>query len=205
MSARIEYTCGQCGTKFIDYRSNHRRYCSNACAGKNGPKTHGLSKKRLYTIWCDMKNRCYCKSSPGYEYYGARGITVCGDWIKSFKAFRDWALASGYKDHLTLDRRRTTGNYDPRNCRWATRQQQMANTQKRRDAETSKYKGVHWHAKTSKWRALGWDNKKPVHLGMFTKEADAARAYDRWAIGKYGEFANPNFKRSRKTQGGVPS
>jgi hypothetical protein len=56
-----------------------------------------------------MKARCYNKHEPAYVNYGARGITVCPEWLNSFEVFRDWALANGYQPHLTIDRRDNGG------------------------------------------------------------------------------------------------
>jgi len=148
-----------------------------------------------------MKNRCNCETSQAYEYYGGRGIRVCPEWEASFEAFRDWANANGYAENLEIDRKDVNGNYEPDNCRWATRVQQMRNTRKRRDAKTSKFKGVHFNSKCAKWRACLHKDKKPIHLGMFTDEVAAAKAYDAAASTVYGEFASLNFP----SQGGVPS
>jgi hypothetical protein len=54
-----------------------------------------------------------------YKYYGARGITVCDEWIKP-EPFLEWALANGYRDDLQIDRIDPDGNYEPTNCRWVT-------------------------------------------------------------------------------------
>ncbi|MGF0064288.1 hypothetical protein ACQRCQ_03305 [Lachnospiraceae bacterium SGI.085] len=67
-----------------------------------------------------MKKRCYQPTSAGYKNYGGRGITVCDEWISSYESFRDWALANGYTDELTLDRKDSNGNYNPSNCRFAS-------------------------------------------------------------------------------------
>lgn len=90
--------------------------------------THGQKHTRLYDIWCNMKGRCYTSSSSFFDRYGGRGIIVCPEWRKSFEAFRDWALANGYAEGLTIDRKDNDGNYEPSNCRWATQQEQSFNT-----------------------------------------------------------------------------
>lgn len=95
---------------------------------ENGYKTtwkkHGDYKTRLYHIWITMKSRCFNKKD---KRYGGRGITVCSEWSESFEAFRDWALANGYRDDLTIDRIDVDGNYEPSNCRWATKLEQQSN------------------------------------------------------------------------------
>ena len=73
-----------------------------------------------------MKSRCLNQSVPHYGRYGGRGIGVCDDWI-SFEPFRDWALANGYRDDLSIDRVDTNGDYEPGNCRWATLTTQARN------------------------------------------------------------------------------
>lgn len=92
-------------------------------------KTHGGSKERLYRTWSHMKARCSTCTDAAYCLYGGRGITVCKEWANSFGAFRDWALANGYSDDLTLDRIDVNGNYCPENCRWTTMKQQADNKQ----------------------------------------------------------------------------
>jgi hypothetical protein len=82
--------------------------------------THNESKTRLYRIWCGMRERCYYNKSNVYKWYGAKGISICDEWHK-FENFRDWAMANGYKDDLTIDRIDSNKNYEPSNCRWITR------------------------------------------------------------------------------------
>lgn len=90
-------------------------------------KTHGLSKKRIYHIWCRMKSFCLNKKSSKFKNYGERGIYICDKWKKSFESFEDWAEKSGYNDSLTIDRIDVNGNYEPNNCRWIPMKDQAWN------------------------------------------------------------------------------
>lgn len=58
---------------------------------------------------------------------------------------------------------------------------------------SSNYKGVSWRGKREKWRAIIKFNRKPIELGQFDSEIDAARAYDEAARKLFGEFAYLNF------------
>ena len=89
--------------------------------------THGMSKTRLYRIWKAMKDRCYRSNNSQYKYYGGRGIVVCDEWLRDFQTFHDWAMANGYEEHLTIDRKNNNGNYEPDNCRWITNALQQSN------------------------------------------------------------------------------
>lgn len=99
----------------------HRDYLNNP---RPNSMKHGCCNTRLYTIWRDMKLRCYNASQVGYKNYGGRGIVVCNGWLNSFENFYNWAINNGYKDNLTLDRIDNDGNYEPDNCRWITNLEQ---------------------------------------------------------------------------------
>lgn len=87
--------------------------------------------KRLYGIWSDMRRRCVDPRLRCYPRYGGRGIKVCDEWPE-YTAFERWARSSGYSSDLTIDRIDNDGNYEPANCRWATRKQQSRNTSSNR-------------------------------------------------------------------------
>jgi hypothetical protein len=75
-----------------------------------------------------MRSRCSNPRATRYEEYGGRGITVCADWKDNFELFRDWAMASGYADTLTIERKDANGNYSPDNCTWIPLAEQSMNT-----------------------------------------------------------------------------
>lgn len=75
-------------------------------------------KQELYNKWRGIKARCYKEEAAGYKSYGARGIRVCDEWKRSFLAFYEWALHSGFSPGLTIDRIDPDGNYEPSNCQW---------------------------------------------------------------------------------------
>ena len=112
--------------------SGHTRSCG--CLKKeiirNKIHKHGLTNTRLFRIWTNIKTRCYNKKLKCYKNYGGRGIAVCNEWLKDFKAFYNWAINNGYSDDLTIDRINVNGHYEPNNCRWIdikTQQRNRAN------------------------------------------------------------------------------
>lgn len=90
--------------------------------------THGMSETRPYGIWSSMIQRCNNPARSCYSRYGARGITVCDEWM-SFEAF--YADMGNPPSNLhTLERRDNDSGYNKDNCRWATRTEQARNTRK---------------------------------------------------------------------------
>ena len=89
--------------------------------------SHGLSYTNEYRILEKIIRRCTNASDPGYPLYGGRGIVVCERWRQSVENFvADMGLRPS-KNH-SVDRINNDGNYEPGNCRWATRSEQQRNT-----------------------------------------------------------------------------
>lgn len=95
----------------------------------NGSYIHGHTSGGRFTpeyhSWVAMLSRCYNENTRGFKTHGAHGVVVCAGWRSSFIKFLEdmGPRPAG----CTIDRKNTLGNYTPRNCRWATHEEQARN------------------------------------------------------------------------------
>lgn len=93
---------------------------------KHGHDRRGQRSPELRT-WHHMIERCYSKTCKDYVNYGGRGITVCERWLKFENFWNDMGVRP---EGCSLDRIDVNGNYEPSNCRWATKLIQSHNTRR---------------------------------------------------------------------------
>lgn len=106
--------------------------CLSSEASAARKTVHGLTSHPLYVVWGGIKSRCQQPANVAYEYYGARGIAVCEEWLNDPAAFINWALANGWRKGLQVDRRDNDAGYSPGNCRIVTPSENNLNQRPRR-------------------------------------------------------------------------
>ncbi len=165
---------------------------SCGCLGTGAIPKHGHSRKEgkslTYKCWRSMMQRCYRVKDKNYERYGLRGIYVCERWHDFSNFLADMGeVPIG----LTIDRKDSTGNYEPDNCRWATTTEQCRNRsitvmlafrgEVKPMAEWAEMFGINYNCLRRRI-AVGW----PVEKALSTKkmsitECAALGGKTRWA------------------------
>lgn len=152
-------------------------------AGANNPNySHGHktggTETQEYKSWLSMIDRCERKRCLRFKDYGARGITICRRWRESFNSFLIDMGKKPTREH-SLDRINNDGNYEPSNCRWATKWEQANNSRK---ARKIKYQGM--TKSVAEWsRILGISYSRLItrlHRGWPTLRAFGEPKFSGW-------------------------
>lgn len=126
--------------------------------------------------------RAGCVAEGGYRQINIDGRAYHENRLAWFYMTDGWP--KNQVDHINLD----TGDNRWANLRAATQSQNRANTRVQIN-NTSGRKGVFWHKKAHKWRAMIRVDKKLRSLGLFFTPEDAYVAYLAAAKGHFGDFA----------------
>ncbi len=164
------YICPSCGEIYKTRTNAVNAKQSKQCRGCSR-LIHGLTNSKAYQCLGAIKQRCFNPKDISYKNYGARGITVCDEWLDIF-VFKKW-FDSNYVNGYEIDRIDNDGNYEPDNCRFVTPSSNMKN---RRCSvkNQSEYDNVIWHKKSSKWRARIVIDGNDIHLGFFDDDKEAS-------------------------------
>lgn len=173
-SRKVVWRC-QCDCGSIAERTAGDLVTGNSvscgCYLKERITKHGGWKRASYNTWRAMLRRCNNPNDKDYPRYGAVGVTVCAAWHDYATFAADMGEPVGAE---TLDRIDPYGNYEPKNCRWASLPSQARNTRLRADSRSG-YTGVHQRGK--RWLAEITVARKKYYapLKATLEEAVAAR------------------------------
>lgn len=145
--------------------------CLNRTKPSNNRK-HCMSNSRIYSRYKAIKQRCFNENSTGYKDYGARGITMCDEWLgeRGFENFYNWSMANGYNDDLSIERVDVNGNYCPENCMWISKDKQAHNKRNTfivngvRVAEEARKLGIVTPHIARERCKLGWDVESAISI-----------------------------------------
>lgn len=158
-----------------------------ALIGKNGQNQFAMVDDEDYEFVSQWK---WCGKKDPSGTYVQRTFRVNG---KSKTVSLHRMIMKAGSGELVDHADKNTLNNQKSNLRICTKAENNANSKSRKDS-TSKYLGVSWNTRTSKWVAAIQKEKVIKHLGYFEDEILAAKAYDKKATELFGKFANLNFK-----------
>lgn len=134
--------------------------CSQRESTSKRSRKHCLTNSDEYIAWANMIQRCTNKNNNHYKNYGGRGIMICKKWKESFENFYADMGEKPSKGH-SIDRINVNGNYEPSNCRWATRKEQN------RNQRTNRWINVEGCVKTvSEWSERAGVRKDTIYLRL---------------------------------------
>lgn len=134
LKGHVRWLCKcDCGNECIVHGSALKSGNTTSCGCYKRENAKALyssvrqNDKRLYAVWNGIKQRCTNENNKSFHDYGGRGIKMDPEWANHYEAFYDWAIKSGYKDGMEIDRIDNDGDYCESNCRFVSRDVQANN------------------------------------------------------------------------------
>ena len=174
------YECQYCGKEFEAGTSSVKRGHTRSCGCLRGD-IHGLTSHIFYQTWYNMIKRCNNPKLAIYKHYGARGITVCEEWL-DVRNFITWTESTHpNREGYTLDRIDNDKGYSPENCTWSDKTTQCINQRVRKDNKSGVV-GVRYYGRGGVWTAYISINNARKHIGQFDSKEEAVLARDNYII-----------------------
>ena len=175
------YECPYCSKHWEAISKSINTGDTKSCGCVNLRITHGLRTNKFYQTWNGMVQRCTNPKNSSYKDYGARGITVCEEWL-DVSNFVAWAEATYPNiEDATLDRIDNDKGYSPENCTWSDKTTQRINQRIRKDNKSGVV-GVRYYGRGGVWTAYISINNARKHIGQFESKEEAVQARDNYII-----------------------
>lgn len=162
-------------TRGSSLRNGHTKSCGIRCplgakarsarAGKAN-LSHGMTGTPTHRIWTAMRARVTNPNHVGYPDYGGRGITICERWARYEHFLEDMGERP---EGMSIDRIKSNGNYEPGNCKWASRKEQNQNTRRNRN--------ITYQGKTQ--CVIEWEREVGIDYRTITARLDSGWTVER--------------------------